>query len=109
MEELERELLIKLKRLTEQGELSWYFAGDANKICVAFYREARLKLFPTKLEIKDSEGDTAVLDVLVSDNLDTELKDLLQAARKSAGRYPTGEIKAVNRNRIDIYKRLLQD
>ena len=109
MEELERELLLKLKRLTERGELSWYFAGDANRHCVAFYREARLKLFPTKLEINDSEGDTAVLDVLVSDMVEVEFKELLQAARKSAGRYPTGELEVVNRNRVDIYKRLLQD
>jgi hypothetical protein len=109
MEEFEREVLIKLKRLTEQCELSWYFAGEANKMCVAFYREARLKLFPTRLEINDREGDTAVVDVLVSDTLEPDFQALLRAARRSAGRYPTGEIKVVNKNRIDIFKKLLQD
>jgi hypothetical protein len=109
MEELELALLNKLKGLTDSGDLSWYFTGETSKVCVAFYRDARLKLYATKLEISDRDGDTAVLDLLVSDILEIEFKALLQSARKSAGHYPTGELKAVNKNQTEIYRRLLQD
>ena len=109
MEDYERALLMKLKKMTDKGELAWQFAGEAQKSCIALYRDARLKLSSTKLEIKDRDGDTVVLDALTSDVLDAEFENLLHAARKSAGNYPTGEIQAVNKNSIDLFKRLLQD
>ncbi|MEW6730701.1 MAG: hypothetical protein AB1489_05135 [Acidobacteriota bacterium] len=109
LDEIERALLLKLKKLTQRGELFWHFAGDTNKICVAFYRDTRLKLFSKKLEFTDHDGDTIVLDALISEGLTNEFEQLVQTARKSAGQYPTCEIKAATKNALDLYYRLLQD
>src|SRR5207249_10279903 len=109
MEEFEQALLKKLLILTERGELLWHFAGEAHKICISFYRDTRLRLFPTKLEINDRDGDTVVVDALTSSALDAEFEQLLHAARRSAGNYPTGESKAISKNKIELYKKLLQD
>ena len=109
MEEIEQTLLQRLKSITLEGRLTWHFAGETNKICVTVYRDTRLKLFQKKLELTDVDGDTVAVDALISEELEAAFEQLVQAARKSAGQYPTCEIKAATKNALDLYKRLLQD
>ena len=106
---IERSLVIKLKGLTQIRRLPWHFEGDTKKVCVAFYRDTRLKLFPKKMEMVDHNGDTAILDALGSEALEHDFDALVHVARKAAGDHPTCEVKAINSNTIELYRKLLQD
>jgi hypothetical protein len=57
----------------------------------------------------DHNGEVTELDVLIIDELESEFDQLVQVARKSAGEYPTCEIKAFSKNAVDLYNKLLQD